>query len=71
MAERSKPRRAASSFLTNLILIIICVVWMVPIVGVLITSFRPSERYLQDWLVDGLSRIKRMFRLAKSNWSPP
>jgi alpha-glucoside transport system permease protein len=42
MAESAKPRRAASSFLINLVLIIICVVWMVPIVGVLITSFRPS-----------------------------
>jgi alpha-glucoside transport system permease protein len=42
MAERAKPRRAASSFLINLVLIIICVIWMVPIVGVLITSFRPS-----------------------------
>ncbi len=43
MAERAKPHRATSSFFINLILIVICVVWMVPIVGVLITSFRPSE----------------------------
>ncbi|MGI6276037.1 MAG: carbohydrate ABC transporter permease, partial [Brevefilum fermentans] len=31
------------SFFINLVLIIICVAWMVPILGILITSFRHSE----------------------------
>ena len=44
MAERYKtPIELLPAFLINLILIMICVVWLVPIVGVLITSFRHSE----------------------------
>jgi len=43
MAKKFKSHKSTSSFFINLVLIVICVIWMVPIVGVLITSFRPSE----------------------------
>jgi len=44
MAGKSyKAQKGRASFLTNLILVIICVIWLVPIIGILITSFRPSS----------------------------
>jgi alpha-glucoside transport system permease protein len=42
MAKKFKSQKSISSVFINLVLILICLVWMVPIVGVLITSFRPS-----------------------------
>ena len=38
-----KGQKAFSNFLVNLTLIIICVIWLVPTLGILITSFRNSE----------------------------
>jgi alpha-glucoside transport system permease protein len=38
-----KGQQALSSFLVNLTLIIICVIWIVPTLGILFTSFRNSE----------------------------
>jgi alpha-glucoside transport system permease protein len=43
MARKVKSHRPTSKVFINLVLSVICVIWMVPIVGVLITSFRPSE----------------------------
>lgn len=43
MAKSAKSQKRAQNFWTNFVLILICVVWMVPILGILITSFRPSE----------------------------
>ena len=43
MAKSAKSQKRAQSFFINLVLIIICVAWMVPILGILITSFRHSE----------------------------
>ncbi|MGI6742021.1 MAG: carbohydrate ABC transporter permease [Brevefilum sp.] len=43
MAKGAKSHKRAQNFLVNLVLTIICIVWMVPIIGILITSFRPSE----------------------------
>jgi alpha-glucoside transport system permease protein len=43
MATSAKSQKRSQSFIVNLVLIIICFVWMVPIFGILITSFRPSE----------------------------
>lgn len=43
MAKSQKSRKKSSGFWVNFILIVICIIWMVPIVGILITSFRPSE----------------------------
>lgn len=43
MAKSAKTQKRSQSFIVNLVLIVICVVWVVPIVGILITSFRPSE----------------------------
>ena len=48
----SKMRRKATSFdanpakagwLTKLVLVLICLVWMIPVIGTFITSFRPVE----------------------------
>jgi alpha-glucoside transport system permease protein len=36
-------QRRISSLLVNLILTIICVIWLIPVVGLLITSFRQSQ----------------------------
>lgn len=38
-----KGQQAFSNFLVNLTLIIICVIWLVPTLGIFITSFRNSE----------------------------
>lgn len=43
MAKSAKSQKRTQSLVVNLVLIIICVVWLVPIFGILITSFRPSE----------------------------
>ena len=43
MAKNGKSKRKASGLVPNLILIIICIAWVVPILGILITSFRQSE----------------------------
>jgi alpha-glucoside transport system permease protein len=43
MAKSASSQKRSQSFIVNLVLIIICVVWLVPIFGILITSFRPSE----------------------------
>ncbi len=43
MAKSYQSQKKSSNFIVNLILITICVVWLVPIVGVLITSFRQSQ----------------------------
>jgi alpha-glucoside transport system permease protein len=43
MAKSAKSQKRAQSFFINLVLIIICIAWMVPILGILITSFRHSE----------------------------
>lgn len=43
MAKSAKSQRKSQSIIVNLVLIIVCFVWLVPIFGILITSFRPSE----------------------------
>ena len=44
MAKHSqKTAKKTATFWTNFILIVICVIWLIPILGILITSFRPSE----------------------------
>ena len=44
MAKKTlKTAKQKSTFWNNFILIVICVLWLVPILGILITSFRPSE----------------------------
>jgi alpha-glucoside transport system permease protein len=43
MAKSYQSHKKSSNLMVNLILITICAVWMVPIIGVLITSFRQSQ----------------------------
>ena len=43
MAKIGNSRRKTSSIFPNLVLIVICIAWLVPIVGILVTSFRQSE----------------------------
>ncbi len=43
MSKSFKSQKLSSQILTNLILVIICLFWLVPIFGVLITSFRQSQ----------------------------
>ena len=43
MAKTLKKAKKNSAFWTNFVLIVICIIWLIPIVGILITSFRPSE----------------------------
>ena len=38
-----KQQQMVSSFLVNAVLIIICLIWIIPAFGVLVTSFRNSE----------------------------
>ena len=38
-----KSAKQKSAFWNNFILIMICLIWLIPILGILITSFRPSE----------------------------
>ena len=47
MAQKEKSyksQKKTSSFIVNLVLILISAVFVVPIFGILITSFRQSER---------------------------
>ena len=49
MSEKSrsfKGQKKASSFLVNLVLILICLVWLVPTLGIFITSFRNPTQNL-------------------------
>jgi len=43
MAKSASAQKRSQSFIVNFVLIVICIVWLVPIFGILITSFRPSE----------------------------
>ena len=44
MAKKTlKTAKQKSAFWNNFVLIIICIIWLIPIFGILITSFRPSE----------------------------
>lgn len=53
MAKSIKTKKKTKSFIPNLVLILICIAWMVPVLGVLITSFRPSENIFNSgwWTV--------------------
>lgn len=45
-----KKRKSSSSFWVNFVLILICILWLVPTVGVLVTSFRePADIYGSGW----------------------
>lgn len=47
MAAKTKSfqkQKSRSSLLVNLVLILICLVWLIPTFGVLVTSFRQSEK---------------------------
>ena len=48
-----KAQKAFGSFLTHLVLILICLIWFVPVLGVFVTSFRNSERVFNSgwWTV--------------------
>ena len=50
-----ETNRSLSSLLVNLVLIMICLVWIVPTIGVLVTSFREQRGYFTDGLVDDFS----------------
>lgn len=43
MAKSASSQKRSQSLIVNLVLIVICIIWLVPILGILITSFRPSE----------------------------
>jgi alpha-glucoside transport system permease protein len=48
--RRHKAKKRLSNFLTNGVLIVICIIWLVPTVGVLITSFRNSQNiFTSGW----------------------
>ena len=65
-ATSYKSQKGRSSLLTNLILIVICLLWLVPIIGILITSFRPSTDVFQSG--GGLcSPTRKMCRAARSS----
>lgn len=50
MAAGQKVTRARSSFLVNGILLLICLLWLIPTLGVFITSFRqPQDIYTSGW----------------------
>ena len=53
MAKSAKIQKRSQNFVVNLVLIVICVIWVVPILGILITSFRPSEQIFRTgwWTV--------------------
>jgi len=42
MAKSAKSKKKSQNFWVNFILILICLVWMIPILGILVTSFRQS-----------------------------
>jgi alpha-glucoside transport system permease protein len=44
MAKERKTQKRSGKFFVNAILIFICVIWLIPIVGVLITSVRQSDK---------------------------
>lgn len=48
-----KAQKAFGSFLTHFTLILICLIWFVPVLGVFVTSFRDSERVFNSgwWTV--------------------
>jgi alpha-glucoside transport system permease protein len=48
-----KNQKALSNFLVNFTLIVICILWLLPTLGVFITSFRNSEKIFQTgwWTV--------------------
>ena len=48
MAKSQKSQKSSQSFWTNFVLIFICAMWMIPILGILITSFRPSEEIFRN-----------------------
>jgi alpha-glucoside transport system permease protein len=49
MAKKTlKTAKQTSAFWNNFVLIIICIIWLVPILGILITSFRPSEEIFRS-----------------------
>ena len=50
MAKKRKTQKRSGNFLANAILIILCVIWMIPIVGILITSVRqPNKIFTSGW----------------------
>jgi alpha-glucoside transport system permease protein len=53
MAGHYKRKNAMRKVITNGVLILICIIWLIPIVGVLITSFRQSDKIFQSgwWTV--------------------
>jgi len=42
MAKSAKSKKKSQNFWVNFILILICLIWLIPILGILITSFRQS-----------------------------
>ncbi len=42
-ASSFKPRKTLSSLVINVVLILICLIWVIPTLGILITSFRDSQ----------------------------
>ena len=48
MAKSAKSQTRSQNLIVNLVLIIICVLRLVPIFGILITSFRPSEEIFRS-----------------------
>ena len=48
MAKSQRSQKSSQTFWTNFVLIFICVMWMIPILGILITSFRPSEEIFRN-----------------------
>ncbi|MDY6873392.1 MAG: carbohydrate ABC transporter permease [Chloroflexota bacterium] len=53
MAANYKKKNTMRKVITNGVLILICIIWLIPIVGVLITSFRQSDKIFQSgwWTV--------------------
>jgi len=43
MAKSAKSHKKSQNFWVNFILVLVCVLWMIPIIGILITSFRQSQ----------------------------
>jgi len=41
--KSAKSQKKSQQFWTNFILILLCTLWMIPVIGILITSFRPSQ----------------------------
>ncbi len=50
MAKKRKTQKRSGNFLANAILIFLCVIWLIPIVGILITSVRqPNKIFTSGW----------------------